>query len=166
LNLMVKRALMWFASIIAALLVGELIDYYFGMRWFWEARVIGLLLLVPSFFLLRESGRALKTLGNQREWGITTKLVTSGIYSCIRHPHHLGIGLFVTGLSLLIGGPFTFIITTIVIWVEIIAFLKRVEEPELIQKFGDEYIRYKEKVPILFPKLSCLTRSSKDRDEG
>jgi protein-S-isoprenylcysteine O-methyltransferase Ste14 len=74
----------------------------------------------------------------------------------VRHPHHLGIGLMVTSISLLVGGPITFLIASSVIWILIHWFLKTIEEPELVEKFGDEYLRYKEKVPGLFPRISCL----------
>jgi len=40
----------------------------------------------------------------------------------------------------------------------ILVFLYRVEEPELLQKFGDHYRAYRQQVPMLLPSPRCLAR--------
>ena len=152
-----KRFFIWLGVLLAALLIGTYLD---SLMRTWSPiylRVLAILGMVFSFLLLRVSGRTLKTLGEPEEWGWTTKLVTEGLYSCIRHPHHLGIGLFVTFLSMLVG-LFTTLVTALLIWISIYLFLVRVEEPEALEKFGQEYQRYREKVPMLLGSPICLLR--------
>ncbi len=157
LKVMVRRALFWFSSIIASLAAGVLADHYIGIHWPLLLRVAGIIFLLPSFMLLRLSGRALKEYGGQRDWGVTTRLVTTGIYGCVRHPHHLGIGLFVSSLALATG-LFPSLFTIPLIWIEIILFLLRVEEPELYGKFGESYREYSRQTPMIIPKLGCMAR--------
>jgi len=111
-----------------------------------------------AHFPLKRTGRLLKLLGDQQEWGYTNRLITTDIYQCVRHPHHLGVGIFMTSLGLLIGHVWSFLIITITQWVWVIAFLFLVEEKELTEKFGAEYKKYCQQVPMLFPKLKCAFR--------
>jgi protein-S-isoprenylcysteine O-methyltransferase Ste14 len=121
-------------------------------------RLLGLIGMLLAHFPLKRTGRLLKILGNPKEWGCTSRLVTTDIYQCVRHPHHLAIGIFMTSLGLLIGHPGSFLIITISQWIWIIAFLFLVEEKELTEKFGEEYKIYRQKVPMLFPKPLCVFR--------
>ena len=109
-------------------------------------------------FPLKRTGKLLNLLGEQKEWGCTSRLVTTDIYHCVRHPHHLAVGIFMTSFGLLIGHLWSFLIITMSQWVWVISFLFLVEEKELIKKFGEEYKAYRQKVPMLFPKPFCLLR--------
>ena len=101
-NIMVKRAVGWFSAILASFLTGIYLDYLlYNLSFSIYIRILGLVGVLISFRLLQLSGKYLKKFGNPKKWGLTTKLVTSGLYSCVRHPHHLGIGLMVTSLSIL-----------------------------------------------------------------
>jgi protein-S-isoprenylcysteine O-methyltransferase Ste14 len=121
-------------------------------------RLVGLIGMLLAQFPLRRTGRLLNLLGEPKEWGCTSRLVTTDIYQCVRHPHHLGVGIFMTSLGLLIGHLWSFLIITISQWVWVIAFLFLVEEKELIEKFGEDYKAYRQKVPMLFPKSICVFR--------
>ncbi len=81
------------------------------------------------------------------------ELVTSGLYAYVRNPMISGwlSGMF--GLGVLLGSiSFTFIFTPLFAILNVI-YLKAIEEKELEKKFGDEYLRYKEKVPMFIPRL-------------
>jgi protein-S-isoprenylcysteine O-methyltransferase Ste14 len=121
-------------------------------------RLVGLIGMLLAHFPLRRTGRLLNVLGEPKEWGGTSRLVTTDIYQCVRHPHHLGVGIFMTSLGLLIGHLWSFLIITMSQWVWVIAFLFLVEEKELIKKFGEEYKTYSQRVPMLFPKPICIFR--------
>ena len=121
-------------------------------------RLLGIIGMILAHFPLKRTGRLLNLLGEPKEWGCTSRLVTTDIYKCVRHPHHLGIGIFMTSLGLLIGHLWSFLIITISQWIWVIAFLLLVEEKELIEKFGEEYKAYRQEVPMLFPKLICAFR--------
>ncbi len=125
----------------------------------WILRLLGVLGMVLGILLLRRSGRLLRILGKpQEEWGITSQLMVTDLYSCLRHPHHLGIGLFVSSLFLALGVGELFLVVSLALWTGILVFLYRVEEPELLQKFGDHYRAYRQQVPMLLPSPRCLAR--------
>jgi protein-S-isoprenylcysteine O-methyltransferase Ste14 len=79
-------------------------------------------------------------------------LITSSLFSIVRHPTYLAhtslwLGFFfLTGfLSLMILTLLDFLITYLMII--------PLEEKELVQRFGQEYIDYKKRVPKFFPRL-------------
>jgi len=75
----------------------------------------------------------------------TTVVVDSGIYAVVRHPQYLGFILFVLALVLLSQHW-----VSIVSWIVGVALFCRDvlrEEQMSIQKFGDDYKRYMQKVP-------------------
>ncbi len=122
-------------------------------------RLLGLLGMLVAVALLRRSGRLLRILGEPREeWGITTRLVVTDLYTCLRHPHHLGIGLFVSSLFLTLGVGEVFLVVSAALWTGILVFLHRVEEPELLAKFGDAYREYQRQVPMLLGSPLCVLR--------
>ncbi len=153
-----KRLFLWLFVMLVSLILGYSLDSLYGLALPLWIRILGLIGMLTATLILRTSGRMLKTFGRPEEWGWTTKLVTHGIYSCVRHPHHFGIGLFVTSLGLLLGGLFTFLLLTFTIWVSVITFLIKVEEPEAVEKFGQEYEEYRKRVPMILPDPICLLR--------
>lgn len=121
-------------------------------------RLVGFIGIVLAHFPLKRTGKLLIALGEPKEWGCTSKLITTDIYQCVRHPHHLAIGIFMTSLGLLIGHIWSFLIISISQWIWIIAFLFMVEEKEVEEKFGEEYKAYSQRVPMLLPKPGCIFR--------
>ncbi len=77
-----------------------------------------------------------------------TTLVTNGIYKFSRNPAFVGFYLMFVGLFL----TYSNIITLIVLVIKVVAFhlLILQEEKHLLTMFGDEYKRYKRKVPRYF----------------
>ena len=93
----------------------------------------------------------------------TNRLVTSGIYSCMRHPMLFGLTLLPLGWALLLGSP-TFI--TIIAPLEMIFIIFMVlvfEEMEVKRKFGDAYEAYKREVPPISFKKECLRELFKSK---
>ena len=121
-------------------------------------RLLGLVGMVLAHFPLKRTGRLLRLLGEAEKWGCTTRMVTTDIYQCVRHPHHVAVGIFMTSLGLLIGYPWSFLLITITQWTWVIGFLFLVEEKELLEKFGEEYRGYRQQVPMLFPNPLCVLR--------
>ena len=121
-------------------------------------RIMGLAGIVLAHFPLKRTGKLLKLLGEAKEWGCTSRLITKDLYQCVRHPHHLAVGIFMTSLGLLIGHPWSFLIITVIQWSWILGFLFLVEERELVGKFGTEYKAYRQQVPMLIPKPLCALR--------
>jgi protein-S-isoprenylcysteine O-methyltransferase Ste14 len=150
---------MWLLLTGLSIVVGIVTDLILGSNSFpVYLRVVGLLGMVLAHFPLKRTGRLLNRFGEPKEWGCTSRLITTDIYRCVRHPHHLGVGIFMTSLGLLIGHPWSFFIIAMSQWVWIIGFLFLVEEQELIEKFGQDYQTYRQSVPMLLPKPLCIFR--------
>lgn len=82
-----------------------------------------------------------------------TALVTSGIYSKIRNPIYTAC--IVHGVGLLVLAPNAiFLLTGIVGFYAIRAYVRHIEEPYLIKLHGDEYMRYMETVGSFLPRIS------------
>jgi len=80
------------------------------------------------------------------------KVVTTGVYSIIRHPQYFGGILAHIGFSFLLSGLYSLLITPLVIAIVYIISWK--EETELTKEFGQKYADYKKKVPMLIPKIT------------
>jgi len=79
------------------------------------------------------------------------KLLTEGIYSQIRHPRYVEIQLSFIGYSLFANFLGAYILTFILIPALYITVL--FEEKELIERFGEDYIKYSKSVPRFFHKI-------------
>jgi len=80
----------------------------------------------------------------------TEKIVTSGVYSIVRHPQYLGGLLTHVGISFLLSAWLSLLFTPLV--VVLLYIVSRKEEEELIKEFGKEYEDYKKKVPMFIPR--------------
>ncbi|MBI2565277.1 isoprenylcysteine carboxylmethyltransferase family protein [Candidatus Woesearchaeota archaeon] len=79
------------------------------------------------------------------------KLITSGIFSNLRHPRYLEYMLLSLGLALISGYLFSYLI--FVYTIIMFYFLSIFEEKELVRRFGKKYQIYARKVPRFIPKL-------------
>ncbi|UCC20477.1 MAG: isoprenylcysteine carboxylmethyltransferase family protein, partial [Promethearchaeota archaeon] len=79
------------------------------------------------------------------------KVVSSGLYSRIRHPQYFGGIISHIGITILLSSYFSLITTPVIILLNLLISWK--EEKELIKEFGKDYEDYKKKVPMFFPKL-------------
>jgi protein-S-isoprenylcysteine O-methyltransferase Ste14 len=75
----------------------------------------------------------------------TTVLVDSGIYALVRHPQYLSGALI--NLALILITQHGLIATIGVVAVVLNYFIALKADQELIEKFGDDYKRYMQKVP-------------------
>ncbi len=119
-------------------------------------RITGLVGMFLAHFPLKRTGRLLGRMADPERWGCTTKLVITDLYRCLRHPHHLFIGIFMTSLGLAIGHIWSFLLIAAPQWLWILGFLFLVEEKELLEKFGEEYAAYRREVPMLIANPACL----------
>jgi protein-S-isoprenylcysteine O-methyltransferase Ste14 len=86
------------------------------------------------------------------------KVVTTGVYSIIRHPQYFGGILAHIGFSFLMAGLYSLLVTPLVITVVYIISWK--EEQELLKEFSQDYEEYKAKVSMFIPKFHAHERSS------
>ena len=88
----------------------------------------------------------------------TEKIVTTGIYSIVRHPQYLGGLLAHIGMFFLLSAGYSLLSTPLM--AVIIYTISRKEEKELIKEFGEEYEDYRKKVPMLMPRLRMQKREN------
>lgn len=79
------------------------------------------------------------------------KIITMGVYSIVRHPQYLGGLLAHIGFSFLLSGLYCLLSTPLILLG--VYFISRKEEIELTKEFGQEYLNYKKKTPMLLPRL-------------
>ncbi len=105
--------------------------------------------LIPGAWLAIDGVRevTLKAAETHR----TEKIVTTGVYSIVRHPQYLGGLLAHVGISFLLSAWYSLFFTPLM--VVLIFLISRKEERELIREFGREYEDYKKRVPMFVPKL-------------
>jgi protein-S-isoprenylcysteine O-methyltransferase Ste14 len=133
-------------------------DPLFGNGWFHLiTAVIGGIVLLFAFRAAANGGRE---LAKGREGDIprleTNRLVTSGIYGCMRHPMLFGLTLLPLGWGLLLGSP-TFVTKVAPLEMVFIIFMVIVfEEREVKRKFGKDYLAYSQDVPMVSLDKACL----------
>lgn len=98
---------------------------------------------ITGFLLLWERGKPVKNLEN------TTVLVKTNLYRYIRHPLYASLLLLGTGIVLKDPGYLHLALGL----VNLIAlyFTARIEETEMLQKFGNEYSDYMKRTKMFIP---------------
>jgi protein-S-isoprenylcysteine O-methyltransferase Ste14 len=102
--------------------------------------IAGLLGVVPVLTLRKQGGVA-----KGQEYTHTTVLVDSGIYGIVRHPQYLSFMLINAGLMLVAQHGLTTVLGILAIGMDYL--ITREADREGVEKFGDDYKHYMEKVP-------------------
>ena len=111
-----------------------------------SSSVLGLLLLISgigaafyfSFF----------TLGKTNSFGGKSGLRKNGIYRWSRNPIYVVTIVGMLGWGLFVNSIFTWVL--LCLWASIYVLAPFIEEPWLLEKYGSEYIKYKDQVPRFF----------------
>jgi len=113
----------------------------------------GILLVLWSFlFFLKARGTPVPVNPPQR-------LISGGPYAYSRNPMTTGLFLQMFGVGIYFGSALSiFIFTPLYILMHVIE-LKKIEEPELEKRLGEEYLEYKKKVPMFFPRRFYASRT-------
>ena len=109
--------------------------------------VIGATLALWTFFAF------IKARGSPVPLNPPQKLVTTGLYSRIRNPMVLGWIILLFGIGILLNSIFLIFVFTPLFAALNILYLKTIEEKEMEKKFGEEYLKYKQSVPMFIPRL-------------
>ena len=99
----------------------------------------------------------LKVKGTPVPFNPPPKVVNTGPYQYARNPMLTGVFLFLFGIGFIVNSVslvffFTPLYALINVWE-----LKKIEEPELIKRLGDEYIEYRRHTPMFIP--GCRSKS-------
>jgi protein-S-isoprenylcysteine O-methyltransferase Ste14 len=115
--------------------------------------IIGYVLIIFGFLLSR---KALQSLGSNwtgmAEYRIKKdqKLITSGVYMCVRHPLYAALYCEIVGYQL-IANSFLSIILAVLVYYYLTEHIRK-EEKLMVTTWNDEYKNYKKTSGTLFPK--------------
>ena len=120
----------------------------------WWRYAIAAIVFVAGLFLAVSTVTAFfRTRGTPVPLSPPPKLITTGLYACIRNPMALGLLLVLEGLGFYYGSLSLIIFFAPLPVVLYALYIKAVEEPELELRFGKKYQQYKKRVPMFIPKL-------------
>ncbi len=123
----------------------------------WVIWIISLYFAFIPFFTFKKRGAVEKG----KSYIHTSKVVKNGTYAIIRHPQYLAGILFSISITLWNPVWFNFILSAIII---ILTYQwTYTEDKNLIDKFGDEYVIYKNRVPRLNPILGLIMYYSRKK---
>jgi len=93
------------------------------------------------------------TSGRNTQSQVAEALNTTGMYSVVRNPLYLSNFIIIFGITLFIQSLWFALSTCVIFWLyyERIMFT---EEEFLRKKFGEEYLRWAEKTPLIIPRFS------------
>lgn len=115
--------------------------------------LIGAVFMVWSNICMVKIGRGCPTDGFNIALGERTKkLIVQGPYKYTRNPMLFGTFVFYVGLALLFNS-YSALIVPILFISYMVWHIKKYEEPRLYNDFKDEYVEYKKRTPLLFPKI-------------
>jgi protein-S-isoprenylcysteine O-methyltransferase Ste14 len=117
----------------------------------WLSLISGAILWVRAVFALGIDTLTMLYVYHPEE----SRLVESSIYNILRHPVYAG------GLRVMIGLAFincnaNSIAFTIFLPLGLFGWIRLVEEKELIERFGQQYLDYRKRVPAFIPRLGDI----------
>ena len=109
------------------------------------------LFILPISIIVMLIGILLIIFGWRKIYRAKNQLVTTGIYGHVRHPQYLGFLLLTLGMNVQ-----WITIPTLMLWPVLVVIYYRLakeEDEELGKKLGEEYRKYKNKVPMFMPRV-------------
>jgi protein-S-isoprenylcysteine O-methyltransferase Ste14 len=111
--------------------------------------VLGLSLVIKTVSLFATVGQ-----GTLAPWDPPRKFVVQGVYRYVRNPMISGVFCILLGETLILGSmPLVYELIAFVV-INLI-YMPLIEEPGLVDRFGDEYVEYKKNVPRWIPRLKA-----------
>ncbi len=152
----ILRIFIWLVFLVGGAILSIHLDKIYFYDWF-NSTTFHVVTMIPGYILLRmiikisrQTGRYLAQHG--REGNLppleVNKLVTTGIYGCMRHPMHFGLIFFPLAFALLIGSPTFLLFVAPLEMLLMLLMIKFHEEPQTRKKFGKAYDDYKNQVPF------------------
>ena len=121
---------------------------------------VGAALLICGLRLMRQTISLFSRVGEGTlaPWDPTRKLVIEGPYRRVRNPMITGVFTVLSGETLILGAP------QMAAWTAIFGalnaiFIPLAEEPDLVKRFGKDYVTYRSNVPRWIPRRRPWTPS-------
>jgi protein-S-isoprenylcysteine O-methyltransferase Ste14 len=117
--------------------------------------LMGLIFMVAGWLFANWTVKVQFTVGKGTPIPLmaTQKLIVKGPYTYCRNPMTLGTDLFYLGVAIWLGS-LSAIGLNLVYPMGILIYIKLIEEKELEERFGSEYLEYKKRTPLLIPGLA------------
>ena len=150
-------ALFFFTVIILMVLLFLRIDRWLHLPAFpaapWNLALSVPLLALGLVFVGWSNAKFFMAKGTPVPLNPPPKVVTTGPYAYVRNPMLTGVFLLLFGFGLLARSlAVTFLFTPLFILLNVLE-IRAVEEPELEKRLGEEYVEYKKRTPMFFPRL-------------
>ena len=154
---MVGGVLFWLIIPFLMVVVSSHLDQRLHLPAFYDEvinPVIGLLLIVLGWLFANWTVRVQFLLGKGTPIPLmaTQKLIIKGPYTYCRNPMTLGTAIFYLGVAIWLGS-ISAIGLGLIYPAGILIYIKLIEERELEERFGSEYLKYKKSTPFLIPSL-------------
>jgi protein-S-isoprenylcysteine O-methyltransferase Ste14 len=149
----------WFFGYNNVYTLGQLLAGLIGENLF---ALIFHVVILPASNIIMLTGILFIIFGWRKIFKAKGELVTTGIYGYVRHPQYLGILLLTFGMNI----QWLTLLTLLLYPFLVILYyrLAKKEAKEMEEKFGDEYRKYKQKVPMFIPRLRMKKFSHNNLD--
>jgi protein-S-isoprenylcysteine O-methyltransferase Ste14 len=161
----IVRLILWALLLIGGTALGIWLDLHddrrllFSPLWHLLTLPVGVVLMGLAFRAAAVGGRELARGGKSSDEVPrleTDRLVTTGIYTHMRHPMLFGLTLVPMALAFIVGSPSFITLVAPVEMLFIVVMVLTFEERECRQKFGDAYDAYAARVPAVCFSITCL----------
>jgi protein-S-isoprenylcysteine O-methyltransferase Ste14 len=147
----------WIVIPLFIIVVSSYVDLWLRLPKFYYGLinpVVGLLFMIVGWLFANWTVRVQFSLGRGTPIPLmpTQKFVVREPYTYCRNPMTLGTALFYLGVAIWLGS-FSAVGLGLVYPVGILIYIKLIEEKELEERFGSEYLEYKKRTPFLIPRL-------------
>ena len=159
----IVRIFLWFVMIVGGAMYALMKDWgtplFSNIAFHMVCALLGIVILKLAFNAAGNGGREL-TKGRVGDIPRmeTNRLVTTGLFSCMRHPMLFGLTLLPLGWGLLLGSPTFIMVIAPLEMLFIIVMVIIFEEMEVHRKFGEAYKVYRQKVPMVSFRRKCLKK--------
>ncbi len=109
--------------------------------------VLAIVIAIPSFALM---GLGVRAAGEEALHPKNEHTMYEGIYNKIRHPQMLGEVWVGHIIALLLNRTFLFLFAFV--WIPMFYYMAVFEERDLVIRYGQPYVEYRERVGMFFPK--------------
>lgn len=115
--------------------------------------------------LILKANKLFSTIGagTLAPWDPPRKVITCSIYAHVRNPMITGVLLVLLAETVMFGS-LVLLIWLLVFWLGNHIYFVVYEEPDLRDRFGDDYVRYSENVPRWIPRRDPWKPSNAEND--
>ena len=138
-------------------ILSVLVDRWRSLRWPLSS---GLSWLIAAPLIVIGVGVAawsafhfLKVKGTPVPFNPPPTLVMTGPYQFVRNPMLTGVFLLLFGIGFAIKSLSLVVLCTPLFGLANVWELKEIEEPELVQRLGEDYVAYQQRTPMFIPRM-------------